>query len=98
VRVQGLPFTAGVESFAYLLMADRLMDLRPSYREVLGQNVSFDREGAEDARNKSLSDEDVWYSHIELNDDQSIVMHFIVLTFDVREKMKDYQDGGIRSN
>jgi hypothetical protein len=44
-----------------------------------------------------LSDEDVWYSHIELNDDQSIVMHFIVLTFDVREKMKDYQDGGIRS-
>ena len=98
VRVQGLPFTAGVESFAYLLMADRLMDLRPSYREVLGHNVTFDREGAEDARNKSLSDEDVWYSHIELNDDQSIVMHFIVLTFDVREKMKDYQDGGIRSN
>ena len=79
-------------------MADRLMDLRPSYREVLGANVSFDREGAEDARNKSLSDEDVWYSHIELNDDQSIVMHFIILTFDVREKMKDYQDGGIRSN
>ena len=39
----------------------------------------------------------MWYSHIELNDDQSIVMHFIVLTFDVREKMKDYQDGGIRS-
>ena len=59
--------------------------------------VHFDREGAEDARNKSLSDEDVWYSHMELNDDQSINMHFIVLTFEVRERMKEYQDGGARS-
>jgi hypothetical protein len=90
VRVQGIPFTAGVESFAFLLIADRLMELRPSYKEVLSQHVVFDREGAEEARNRPLCDEDVWYSHMELNDDQSIVMHFIILTFDVRDKMKEY--------
>lgn len=73
------------------------MELRPSYKEVLSQHVIFDREGAEEARNRPLCDEDVWYSHMELNDDQSIVMHFIILTFDVRDKMKEYQDGGIRS-
>ncbi len=66
------------------------MELRPSYKETIGQNVKFEREAAEEARHKSLSDEDVWYSHMELNDDQTIVMHFIVLTFDVKERMKEY--------
>lgn len=97
MKVTGIPFTSGLESFAYLLLADRLLELRPSYKETLGQNVHFDKESAEEARHKSLSDEDVWYSHMELNDDQTITMYFIVLTFDVREKMKDYADGGIKS-
>jgi hypothetical protein len=69
VKLQGMPFASGVESFAFLMIADRLMELRPSYKEILGQYVTFDREGVEDARNRPLCDEDVWFSHMELNDD-----------------------------
>ncbi len=79
-----------MESFAFLLIADRLMELRPSYRDILQQHVTFDREGVEDARNRPLCDDDVWFSHMQLNDDQSVVLHFIILTFDLRDKMKDY--------
>jgi hypothetical protein len=47
-------------------------------------------ERGEDSKFKSLSDEDVWFSHMEIMDDQSINLTFLVLTFDVRERMKEY--------
>lgn len=85
VKLTGLN-SKGIESFAFLLIADKLMELRPSYKESLGDKVSIDG-------SKSLSDEDVWYSHVEVIDEQTVTMNFIVLTFEVREKMKQYVDG-----
>lgn len=87
VRVTGVPF-CGPESFAYLLICDRLMELRPAYLETLRDKVTLER--GEDSKFKSLSDEDVWFSHMEIMDDQSISLTFLVLTFDVREKMKEH--------
>jgi hypothetical protein len=89
VRVTGVPFH-GPESFAFLLIADRLLELRPSYLEAIGDKVAFEGTRGEDSKFKSLSDEDVWYSHMEIADDQSIILTFLVLTFDVLERMKDY--------
>ncbi len=88
VRVTGVPF-CGPESFAYLLICDRLTELRPAYLETLREKVTLER--GEDSKFKSLSDEDVWFSHMEIMDDQSISLTFLVLTFDVREKMKEHQ-------
>ena len=79
--------STGIESFAFLLIADKLMELRPSYKESLGDKVSIDKFDF-----KSLSDDDVWYSHVEVIDEQTVTMNFIVLTFEVREKMKHYVD------
>lgn len=91
VKVTGVPF-CGPESFAYLLICDRLIELRPaSYLEMLKERITFER--GEDSKFKSLSDEDVWFSHMEIMDDQSVYLTFLVLTFDVRERMKDYQAG-----
>lgn len=88
VRVTNVPF-CGPESFAYLLICDRLMELRPaSYLEQLKDKVTLER--GEDSKFKSLSDDDVWFSHMEIMDDQSINLTFLVLTFDVRESMKEH--------
>jgi hypothetical protein len=87
VRVTGIPF-CGPESFAYLLICDRLIELRPAFLETLGEKVSMER--GEDSKFKSLSDDDVWFSHMEIMDDQSINLTFLVLTFDVREKLKEH--------
>jgi hypothetical protein len=78
-----VPFT-GVEAFAFLLITDRLFELRPSYKEVLGDKFSIDK-SAEETKFKALSDEDVWFSHLEINDEQTITLSFLVLTFDVRQ-------------
>jgi hypothetical protein len=59
-----LPVT-GIETFAFLLLVDKLFDLRPSFKETLGDKVQIRKDGKE-AKFKSLSDEDVWYSHIEI--------------------------------
>jgi hypothetical protein len=59
-----LPVT-GIETFAFLLLVDKLFDLRPSFKETLGDKVQI-RKDAKEAKFKSLSDEDVWYSHIEI--------------------------------
>ena len=66
VNVTGVPF-CGPESFAYLLICDRLMELRPAYVETLKEKVTLER--GEDSKFKSLSDEDVWFSHMEIMDD-----------------------------
>jgi hypothetical protein len=89
VRVTGVPFH-GPESFAFLLISDRLLELRPSYKEAIGDKIQFEGVRGDDSKFKTLSDEDVWYSHMEITDDQSIILNFIVLTFDVMEKMKEY--------
>ena len=86
ISLTNIPYT-GVEAFAFLLIADRLCELRPSYKETLADK--FGKQGGEDTKYKSLSDEDVWYSHLEVADDHTIVLHFIVLTFEVREQMKN---------
>lgn len=87
MNVTGVPF-CGPESFAYLLICDCLIELRPAYLETLKEKVTIER--GEDSKFKSLSDEDVWFSHMEIMDDQSINLTFLVLTFDVRERMKEY--------
>lgn len=66
------------------------MELRPAYLETLKEKITLER--GEDSKFKSLSDEDVWFSHMEIMDDQSINLTFLVLTFDVRERMKEYQE------
>ena len=66
------------------------MELRPAYLETLKDKITLER--GEDSKFKSLSDDDVWFSHMEILDDQSINLTFLVLTFDVRDRMKDYQE------
>lgn len=39
---------------------------------------------------KSLSEDDVWFSFASLNDEQSITLTFLVLTFEVREQLQPY--------
>lgn len=61
------------------------MELRP----LLGDNFKDNYEifKGESNRFKSLIDEDVWFSFAEIDDEQSLTLHFLVLTFEIREKL-----------
>lgn len=72
-----MPYT-GLEALAFILFADRVIDLRPTFKETLGAQIRINKGSNGD---KSLSDEDVWFSHLEIMDDTTICLNFIVLTF-----------------
>lgn len=90
--LKGIPYP-GLESLAFLLFADKLIDLRPSYKETLAEKIIIDKSKQVD---KSLSDDDVWFSHLEIPDEHTLVIHFLVLSFETREKMKGYLESDVQ--
>lgn len=92
VKLNNVAFT-GLETFAFLLMADRLIELRPAYKDTFSEKISIEK-FSEETKFKSLSDEDVWFSHLEIPDDHTLILHFLVLTFSTREQMKEYLESG----
>ena len=60
--VSGIPFT-GVSVLAFILVADRLLDLRPSFKDTIGEKITIQKL-SNDTKFKSLCDEDVWFSHL----------------------------------
>jgi hypothetical protein len=77
------------------MFADRLIELRPLYKETLGAYISIFKGSQSD---KSLSDEDVWFSHLEIMDDSTIMLYFLVLTFDTRQRMLAYTKGSLNGS
>lgn len=100
VRVTGVPF-AGVEVLAFIMVADRLFDLRPQFKETLADRIQIEK-SADETKFKSLCDEDVWFSHLEIVDDQTLAFEFIVLTFEtmalLRKRLEEGSIGTRRSS
>jgi hypothetical protein len=94
VKVTGVPFT-GPEVLAFIMIADRLFDLRPQFKETLGDKLTIEKT-AEEAKFKALSDEEVWFSHLEVVDEQTLALEFIVLTFETMARLRRrLEDGSI---
>ena len=90
ITCKGVPY-AGIETFAFLLILEKLMELRPSYKEVFSDRIQIRK--SDMIMYKSISEEDVWFSSAGILDDQSMVLNFLVLTFDVREQLKQFMEG-----
>lgn len=86
VKMTGVPFE-GPTAAAFVLVVDRLFELRPSYKETLGDKFQIDKDGSEVTRLKAISDSDVQFSHVEVADEQTLVLHFIVLTKEVTDQL-----------
>ena len=96
VKLTGVPFT-GVEVLAFVMVADRLYDLRPQFKETLGDKIQIEKT-ADETKFKALSDEDVWFSHLEIVDEQTLALEFIVLTFDTMAAIRKRLDEGTIGN
>ena len=71
----------GVETVAFVLLMDRLMALRDSYRDTYGDRITIMKN--DPLRYKSLSEEDVWFSHVEILDEHTLSLSFLVAPFDM---------------
>jgi hypothetical protein len=87
VKTNGIPYT-GIENFIFILVLEKLMELRPAYKDTFGDRIEIVKAG--NIYFKSISEEDVWFSHIEIIDEQTLSYHFLVLTFDVRNQLQPY--------
>jgi hypothetical protein len=65
------------------LIVEKLLSLRSKYTSLFQEYMQFVKEDSQSY--KSITDEDVWLSHAEVLDDQTLVLHFLILTFEIRE-------------
>jgi hypothetical protein len=87
MELNGLGYS-GLDTLCYILILDRLFDLRPSLTEEYSAHFKILKD--EKIRFKYIYEEDVWFTYATLNNEQTITLSFIVLTFEVRDQLRPY--------
>ncbi len=85
IRLKGVPYT-GLETLMYVLLLERLNELREHKMDIFSDHFEILKN--QQIKFKSLLDEDVWFAFAEVEDDQTLVFHFLILTFEIRESLQ----------